>query len=105
MLFCNIEGENEIFSKYYHYIIFNSQLGFSTSIFNVLALLGIKDVKLIDFEKISSVPEEDCSICLEEFKKFDCIKTKCGHIYHNKCIEVSLITSKKCPLCRHEFQV
>jgi len=45
--------------------------------------------------------EESCSICLENYKKNDTINIlKCGHKYHEKCIDEWISTSDNCPLCR-----
>ena len=47
-----------------------------------------------------------CSICLEEFEdsedKITIIKTNCGHIFHEKCVEHKSIIN--CPLCREPFR-
>ena len=45
--------------------------------------------------------DESCSICLENYKKNDTINIlKCGHKYHEKCIDEWISTSDNCPLCR-----
>ena len=45
--------------------------------------------------------EESCSICLENYKKNDTINIlKCGHKYHEKCIDEWIEKSDNCPLCR-----
>ena len=45
--------------------------------------------------------DESCSICLENYKKNDTINIlKCGHKYHEKCIDEWIGTSDNCPLCR-----
>ena len=48
-----------------------------------------------------------CSICLEDFEDnnndtITIIKTNCGHIFHEKCVQHKSIT--KCPLCRDPFR-
>ena len=49
----------------------------------------------------SSDSDESCSICLENYKKNDTINIlKCGHKYHEKCIDEWISTSDNCPLCR-----
>lgn len=92
---------------YYYYILFGSSIGPSMTAYNgVFLIINIKHYPVItNLEKVRNVPEEDCSICLEELKKDVCVKTLCSHIYHEKCIRVSLENSNKCPLCRFDFQV
>lgn len=45
--------------------------------------------------------ENICSICMETVK-YGAI-TKCGHIYHNKCLQRWVRHQQTCPLCRNEF--
>ncbi|XP_062080734.1 RING-H2 finger protein ATL18 [Humulus lupulus] len=50
--------------------------------------------------------EEPCSICLVEFEKEDVVSqlSKCGHVFHIKCIERWLDSNHfTCPLCRSSF--
>ena len=46
------------------------------------------------------LPEDICTICLEEFK-FDeeLKKLKCNHIYHKECLEKWIYKNSICPLC------
>lgn len=92
---------------YYYYILFGSSIGASMTQYNgIFLIINIKPYPIrTKLEKISNVPEEDCSICLDELKKDVCVKTTCSHIYHEKCIRVSLENNNKCPLCRRDFQV
>ncbi|PWA53197.1 hypothetical protein CTI12_AA443070 [Artemisia annua] len=54
--------------------------------------------KLILLDKM----EEDCSICLEEFKENQTIRTLiCCHEFHVDCIETWLYQKNVCPLCRN----
>ena len=49
----------------------------------------------------SEESEESCSICLENYKKNDTINIlKCGHKYHEKCIDEWIGTNDNCPLYR-----
>ncbi|EOA34783.1 hypothetical protein CARUB_v10022357mg [Capsella rubella] len=52
---------------------------------------------------IFELPEmETCPICLEEGR--DLIFTqKCGHVFHDYCINEWLLSSKYCPLCRADL--
>lgn len=57
-------------------------------------------------KKSSIVPENDacCCICLENMENFKTnIKTKCGHLFHQKCLCTSLHTSVNCPYCRTDL--
>jgi hypothetical protein len=94
-------------SKYYYYILFGASIGPSMTMYNgMFLILNIKHYPvIINLEKVRNAPDEDCSICLDELKKESCVKTPCSHIYHEKCIKVSLENSNKCPLCRSDFQV
>jgi len=56
-------------------------------------------------EKIEITTEETCSICTEEIKD-NCVKTKCGHLFHNDCLKKYLTqycTRPICPNCRSEL--
>ena len=50
--------------------------------------------------------DNDCTICMELLID-DVTKLKCGHVYHNQCIQDwrrgSMESSKRCPLCRASF--
>ena len=44
---------------------------------------------------------ELCSICLDNYKKEDILnELKCGHKYHNTCIDDWIKNNNTCPLCR-----
>ena len=45
---------------------------------------------------------EQCSICLDSLYSLHCVKTKCLHIYHEKCIKkyFGQFFTRPCPLCR-----
>ncbi|PWA74291.1 E3 ubiquitin-protein ligase RING1 [Artemisia annua] len=58
----------------------------------------ISNKKIILLDKM----EEDCSICLEEFKENQTIRTLiCQHEFHVDCIETWLYQKNVCPLCRN----
>jgi len=46
--------------------------------------------------------QEECSICLAEFKDNDHVRTLplCSHIFHLDCVDVWLRSNPNCPLCR-----
>ena len=52
----------------------------------------------------NNIPEDVCTICLEEFN-FDeeLIKLKCNHIFHKECLKPWLDNKKKCPICRENI--
>ena len=45
---------------------------------------------------------EECSICLENQNKTTVKLNICDHLYHEKCIKMSLQKSNLCPLCRKD---
>ena len=48
----------------------------------------------------------ECSICLEDIKKYDIIRhLKCFHIYHIDCIDDWLSRKKICPECNFELHI
>ena len=51
--------------------------------------------------KFNNGSEEICSICLDTYKKNDIMNIlKCGHKYHNTCIDDWIKNNNNCPLCR-----
>ena len=55
-----------------------------------------KDYIVVDKE----FENNECIICLEKMIKGDHIKIlKCGHIYHEKCINEWYKKVKECPIC------
>lgn len=56
--------------------------------------------------KMSTSTKEDCSICLEQIKVSELVKTlSCGHDFHKDCINQCLKSTKKCPCCMHEHEL
>jgi len=55
------------------------------------------------------LPENNCSICLEEFKNEDILKKlNCDHIFHKDCLQPWINNNnnnKTCPLCRRVVTV
>lgn len=48
--------------------------------------------------------KEECSICMEEFKGGECVKTlPCLHFYHSSCVNKWLEQSGNCPICKNEI--
>lgn len=50
--------------------------------------------------------EQVCSICQEQYKESDLIRTllHCDHPFHASCIDLWLCGSAHCPLCRHDIR-
>jgi len=47
--------------------------------------------------------DNNCSICLDSLLDNHITKLSCRHIYHIKCLELSLKYSNKCPSCRENI--
>lgn len=48
---------------------------------------------------------ENCPICLEKInKKTNFVRTKCGHSFCFDCLNSSLMSNNKCPLCREDIE-
>jgi len=52
---------------------------------------------------------ELCSNCIckanIDIKCCDVTKGKCGHCFHNHCIDIWLLKSKICPICRLPYDI
>jgi len=43
----------------------------------------------------------ECSICIGDMRSGDCIrKLDCGHVFHRACVDLWLLRSAECPLCK-----
>ena len=52
----------------------------------------------------NELPDESCSVCLEDFKEGDTIKKlNCNHIFHKDCLEPWLNENNNCPMCRQNI--
>jgi hypothetical protein len=51
------------------------------------------------------LPDNVCSVCLDEFKEEDVLKKlNCNHIFHKDCLEPWLNNNNRnCPLCRTDI--
>ena len=50
------------------------------------------------------LPDDTCSICLEEFKEGEKIKNlNCNHIFHEECLLPWLNDNDCCPMCRQNI--
>jgi len=77
--------------------IFSPRMIHSTNTMNPqYKVIKIKEHKFID-ESSSEI----CPICLDNYKKDDILnELKCGHKYHNTCIDDWIKNNNNCPLCR-----
>lgn len=68
---------------------------------------GVTDIEgsfsVVDHVEIED--GEECSICMDSLHNPDviCVKTTCEHLFCKRCITKWLRSSRKCPLCLHEF--
>ena len=69
-----------------------------------------KIVKNIDINSLNTLvvcdelPDNTCSVCLDEFKDEDVlVKLNCEHIFHKDCLEPWLNNNRNCPLCRQNI--
>lgn len=56
-----------------------------------------------DFKDSKDNVKEECSICLEKQDDTSVQLNVCNHLYHEKCIRMSLEKSSLCPLCRKDI--
>ncbi|XP_031556063.1 RING finger protein 24-like [Actinia tenebrosa] len=55
--------------------------------------------------KKSTLKDDMCTICLDDFKSREEINMcRCGHAYHHKCIMKWLEIRETCPICQHNVQ-
>uniref|UniRef100_A0A1A9ZR22 RING-type domain-containing protein n=1 Tax=Glossina pallidipes TaxID=7398 RepID=A0A1A9ZR22_GLOPL len=47
-----------------------------------------------------------CVICMDNFKHSgnSTCSTRCGHLFHEHCIQTWRISSTKCPICKKEYR-
>ncbi len=83
-------------------------------IFNVLVPLHTLDAeflsplrKELDFretefsEPTFLYPDSECPICLDAMaSKSSAAETRCGHVFHSRCLRLSLLQKPACPMCR-----
>jgi len=45
--------------------------------------------------------QNECPICLEEFKSDDVVyKLECNHNYHKSCLDTWFVRKNSCPMCK-----
>jgi len=67
-----------------------------------LAIQGLPGVYMCAEEE--SWMREDCPICLTNPKAGDCVRrlAACGHTFHRSCVDLWLLRSADCPLCKRK---
>jgi len=62
------------------------------------------DIDNVDLESPVEAVEKKCSICLENFRRGEMIRTlPCFHSYHANCIDPWLRSKSTCPICKHDI--
>jgi len=44
-----------------------------------------------------------CAVCLSTMDATNARLTPCGHVFHGKCLKLSLRATRDCPMCRHQL--
>ncbi|KAJ0705217.1 putative transcription factor C2H2 family [Helianthus annuus] len=62
----------------------------------------IESLPITLHQRLSSVGEVECCICLGVFEEGEKVKVlpNCCHTYHCECIDKWLVTHSSCPICR-----
>jgi hypothetical protein len=51
-------------------------------------------------------PSDSCCVCLSEFYNAETVRTlRCGHTFHQRCIDEWLTKQAVCPLCKSDVTV
>jgi RING-box protein 1 len=77
--------------------------------------IKIKNMNIISSWSYVSDTNTDCTICRESINNnsiyatekgiiSEISKGKCGHFFHNECINPWLISNKKCPICSMPYK-
>ncbi|ORD93258.1 RNF13 [Enterospora canceri] len=69
-----------------------------------LSIDAIKDeIEKLPERKFDGTGENrECTICLEQYENGDSVRElPCKHLFHTGCIDSWLMTSLRCPICRH----
>jgi len=55
-------------------------------------------------EEAAAAEDEDCPICLNELKAGENVRRlgSCGHVFHRSCVDLWLLRSVDCPLCKQK---
>lgn len=64
----------------------------------------IKKLPTKKYEPMADNPDDQCSVCLENFEAGEEVRTlPCGHYFHDHCIDEWLVLNRTCPLCRKDI--
>lgn len=94
---------------------FNQQMPLSDMLQHLDSLQMPPPQRGVDHERMSQLPTrqykviqgkiEQCSICLENFKDKESVRTlPCLHQFHEHCVDQWLHRSQQCPVCKHEIR-
>ena len=101
----NVNGINENINSFFN----NFDLDFFPPNFPFPRSNGVKKEILKKLTKIvlgdkSEFEQDECVICLENFKKREkLMKSPCSHIFHSKCLIEWLKNKTICPICKYEL--
>ena len=85
------------------FLIVNSTVNTYAVLVYKLSVDSQASQSLVPLEDHQIVEEEaKCSICLEAFVMFQTASKvkRCGHLFHEHCIQHWIFTNNRCPLCR-----
>lgn len=84
----------------------NSIFTLFSSLFKRKNLLKREDLRKVKIDKYrKGTINEECSICMENFKTNQRIRTlECTHFFHSKCVDGWFLNyDDRCPICRTEI--
>mmetsp|Transcript_82742 Transcript_82742/g.146100 ORF Transcript_82742/g.146100 Transcript_82742/m.146100 type:complete len:269 (+) Transcript_82742:114-920(+) len=78
-----------------------SQLTSSAMMLNQQHGLSPDEIRALP-SSVAVAPDSECAICLNFFEAGDCTRQlpTCGHSFHRSCIDLWLLRSADCPLCK-----
>jgi len=70
---------------------------------SISALPGVRTYR----RRSSVAGNDDCPICLETFQEGDTVRelSACSHVFHKSCVDLWLLRSSECPLCKTKVPV
>lgn len=70
-----------------------------------LALNRFYEFIILPSPYITDVTEESCAICLDMYSPHGkIVRIPCGHVFHYTCIDIWMMKSTTCPLCRRDLE-
>ncbi|KAF5731432.1 RING-H2 finger protein ATL5 [Tripterygium wilfordii] len=94
-----------------HHLVFASENNFTAAAHGSenqgLELRVLKSIPVFTYDSKMGNPPPECAVCLSEFEDDERgrLLPKCGHIFHNDCIEMWFQSHSNCPLCRSPVQL